>query len=161
MNARGDKWIKAALVACLLLLGYVLYTWAASYERVAICFSRGKVYLLTTSYAGNIHWLLDEGRPNDPVSGRIEGLRTNSRSQRQWLGLDYVDSEVATAYGISLLYVALIPLCGATWFAWLLRRRRRRERLGLCLGCGYDLRESGGRCPECGREVPAGHGGRA
>lgn len=32
--------------------------------------------------------------------------------------------------------------------------RAYRKRHGLCLYCGYDIRESVERCPECGRSIP-------
>ena len=39
--------------------------------------------------------------------------------------------------------------------AILRHHERRRMKRGLCLRCGYDLRASKERCPECGTAIPA------
>jgi hypothetical protein len=55
-------------------------------------------------------------------------------------------STVAVPAWMPLLATAILP---ALWIhAW--RRQRRTARLGLCPACGYDLRATPGRCPECG-----------
>jgi hypothetical protein len=46
---------------------------------------------------------------------------------------------------------ALLPCVVA--YRWL--RRLRRAKLGLCVACGYDVRESHERCPECGSTIDA------
>ena len=52
---------------------------------------------------------------------------------------------------VTMPFWPLVMLFGSTlWLAWMpLHRRRKRKKLGLCVKCGYDLRASKGRCPEC------------
>jgi len=49
----------------------------------------------------------------------------------------------------------LLPWPLLSSFAWQRRRRRtsQRRRKGQCLACGYDLRASPERCPECGAKT--------
>lgn len=50
--------------------------------------------------------------------------------------------------------VAMAGSVAPTWWvtagAFRVARRRRREQLGQCLDCGYQLTSKRGRCPRCG-----------
>jgi hypothetical protein len=49
-----------------------------------------------------------------------------------------------------LAAVSPLPLLRLAAWAVTLRLRRLRRKGNLCLNCGYDLRATPGRCPECG-----------
>ena len=57
-------------------------------------------------------------------------------------------------------YWFLIPLSAILPILWLRyhRQQRFRAKEGHCLKCGYDLRESKDKCPECGAPIPGNKG---
>jgi hypothetical protein len=84
-----------------------------------------------------------------------------------YLGFSFASSQttVLPELANSQLVYALIPHWAIAvplllWSLWRLfgpaAERQRRLRKGQCVSCGYDLRASAGRCPECGAEIGDG-----
>jgi len=88
-------------------------------------------------------------------------LRLSTPAEHQWWPFGY-HAESDPTSGKDMWVVAVPHWATAMLFAafpavwgWRRLRRRGRDRVGLCPECGYDLRATPDRCPECGA-VPKG-----
>ena len=157
---------KVFFFLVLLLLGWQLLLWGRSYSRqhtvgfvwdefgsLATGSRRGGVYVwVSWPWRGGLakvnvgsHDLLSSNLMDTPQRGRL-GFTQGSGFQR---GTGLTDG---TYNYVTVPHWFLTLVLGLVLFA-LGRRAWRRRPAGLCPNCGYDLRESPDRCPECGRPV--------
>ena len=97
-----------------------------------------------------IYWLDTPRRDPAPLSWRY----STQPVRPDWAAsyaIHYRDEQ--GRYVFEVPFWLLFILLGIAPTYWLLgppRRLRRRRKLGLCKHCGYDLRATPERCPECG-----------
>jgi hypothetical protein len=95
---------------------------------------------------------------DDPMGGEVAFAGFAITQQRhfpttniQSFSPTFVENHLAVVIPSWFLTLLFGALPGAIAFRWIRGVRRRGE--GFCPVCGYDLRASAGRCPECGTAI--------
>jgi hypothetical protein len=181
---RRRRWafdLSAAVSALLFVAACAL--WVRSYWRHDLRMAkRGAVQTSASSVRGGVHFVRETGAyPFPPADQKAEwftlpAFPTDTIDQRYGLrsrdwrlaGFAWIEGDaregmiypgeppipyraVVVPWWFVAALFAVLPL--ARWASWLQRRRRATN--GLCPTCGYDMRATPERCPECGR-APAG-----
>jgi hypothetical protein len=152
-------------VLSLILFLATVGLWVRSYYVMDRCGRlTGGTLLVLQSNRGRInvdYWEeLDFGPTADmPWTHRIEATHALTGSMFS------VERTNRTAPGLWLRFPHWLPallfaVAPAYWLLGPYRRQSKRQKLGLCLNCGYDLRASPARCPECGSAAATMHAGR-
>ena len=164
--------LNALAVLSLLLCMVTCVLWVRSYRTLDSVMFLHRCSL--SSRVGGLHlYIMGPGRMGDfcifsmPLpSGEWDGGEYRSPSLRRFGGFLLAEDEIRFSsgsivyFGPRLFYTAIrIP----DWFVLAvlgilpmasgsvrLLRRNRRSHLSLCCACGYDLRATPDRCPECG-----------
>lgn len=145
----------------------VLAFFAGSGKISAAASWRGEILFTFTNipFGQERAYTLASARIQDADMAAIAAeLLSPPRIQRERFGFSIAYGEKDTfgitggkfyAVGVPHWFIMLLCLFGFAppmRRAWIMRQRRKR---GLCLQCGYDIRASTDRCPECGAPILA------
>ncbi|MBC8105395.1 MAG: hypothetical protein H7Z14_02300 [Anaerolineae bacterium] len=130
--------------------------------QISISFNGGRVEVIAEDplptnsfsfYSSGFEWRTVEASPPDRLKiyvnpyGRGEVVSAIPGA-RPVAGDRFLRVVVPHWFLIALLAVWSVPRGGLFVFRWM--NRRARHRAGHCTRCGYDLRATPDRCPECG-----------
>jgi hypothetical protein len=145
------------------LLVLVLLLWARSYlpDQTFIKSNQGRLifFFVTARYLEWFEGPSGRFRNTDAAINYCQrSAQANARVNFRFAGFEWTNLNFkSTDPGfVAIPYWALAAGMAALSLWAMLRRRSQRERLlpGHCIACGYDLRASHEKCPECGVPVP-------
>jgi len=143
-----------SLLACLA----ILVLWIRSYlpEYLGMRASQGKLILIFAHSQWSDNF--DIGRNVPDAQSMIATARSVSGGDfriTDWRVMGFEIIVAHTSWGFTVLVIPFwfmfLPLAAASIAAFSIHQRQeRRVRLNCCLKCGYDLRATPEKCPECG-----------
>jgi hypothetical protein len=123
-------------------------TWQSTSESISSQKTYNPAFATTKTYnqlwLPGVSWISTHGRIARPPAGPIVA----TAKPLPFIRIVSIDWWFFTVIG------SLLPLARIASRVVKVRRSTRRRRAGLCPACGYDLRASPGRCPECGTTTP-------
>ena len=154
--------INLIAAASLLLFAAVLLSWLRSYlpEQLNVRSHDGRVLLIFWARQWTNLFDPDTRLSTDEV---LQTIATYTQSDPSPVHARFAGFEAALSdrhtgfwmFPVPHWAAALPPAALAAWALWLARRPARRAARGLCPSCGYDLRGTKDRCPECGAPAAA------
>ncbi len=137
-----------SLIGLLLSVGL----WGVSYWNVGVLVDRSSYYVMAQTHQGGLSIGVESFPSGNLGNGTTWGMGGFRGFQTSIVGPWITHYHGSTSIIIPL---PLLAVCLGLIFMYCAspsHRRRKRKKLGLCVKCGYDLRASKDRCPECGTE---------